>query len=39
MTGAQSVHLIDRNGKIIDSYSSMTSPSSRSLISDIEGLL
>ena len=32
-------YLIDRNGKIIDSYSSMTSPSSRSLISDIEGLL
>jgi len=32
-------YLIDRNGKIIDSYSSMTSPSSRSLVGDIEGLL
>ncbi len=32
-------YLIDRNGKIIDSYSSFTSPSSRSLISDIESLL
>ena len=32
-------YLIDRNGKIIDSYSSMTSPSSSSLVGDIEGLL
>ncbi len=32
-------YLIDRNGKVIDSYSSMTSPSSRSLVSDIESLL
>jgi len=32
-------YLIDRNGKVIDSYSSMTSPSSRSLVGDIEGLL
>jgi len=32
-------YLIDRNGKVVDSYSSMTSPSSRSLIADIERAL
>lgn len=32
-------YLIDRNGKVIDSYSSMTSPSSRSLVGDVERLL
>lgn len=32
-------YLIDRNGKVLDSYSSMTSPSSRSLIADIERAL
>ena len=32
-------YLIDRNGKVVDSYSSLTSPSSRSLIADIERAL
>lgn len=32
-------YLIDRNGKVIDSYGSMTSPSSRSLVGNIESLL
>jgi glutathione peroxidase len=32
-------YLIDRYGKVVDSYSSQTSPSSHSLISDIERAL
>ncbi|MDR3369537.1 MAG: glutathione peroxidase [Rhodoferax sp.] len=32
-------YLIGRNGKVIDSYSSLTSPSSHSLIADIEQAL
>lgn len=32
-------YLIDRNGKVIDSYGSMTSPSSSSLVGNIERLL
>jgi len=31
--------LIDRNGKVVDSYSSITGPTSRSLIADIERAL
>jgi len=32
-------YLIDRNGKVVDSYSSITGPTSRSLIADIERAL
>ena len=32
-------YLIDRNGKVVDSYGSMTSPTSSSLVGDIEKLL
>ncbi|HEY8905509.1 MAG TPA: glutathione peroxidase [Rhodoferax sp.] len=32
-------YLIDRHGKVVDSYSSLTSPSSHSLIADIEHAL
>ena len=32
-------YLIDRNGKVVDSYSSLTGPTSRSLIADIERAL
>ena len=32
-------YLIDRNGKVVDSYNSMTKPLSSSLVSDIEKLL
>lgn len=32
-------YLIDRNGKVIDSYGSTTSPSSRNLVGNIESLL
>ncbi len=32
-------YLIDRSGKVVDSYSSMTSPQSKSLVADIEKLL
>jgi glutathione peroxidase len=32
-------YLIDRNGRVVDSYSSLTSPGSRSLAADIEKLL
>lgn len=32
-------YLIDRNGKVVDSYGSMTSPTSSSLVADIEKLL
>lgn len=32
-------YLIDRHGKVVDSYSSLTSPSSHSLITDIEQAL
>jgi len=32
-------YLIDRNGKVVDSYNSMTKPQSKSLVADIEKLL
>jgi len=32
-------YLIDRSGKVVDSYSSMTTPQSKSLVADIEKLL
>lgn len=32
-------YLIDRSGKVVDSYNSTTSPQSRSLVADIEKLL
>lgn len=32
-------YLIDRNGKVVDSYSSLTGPTSRSLVGDIERAL
>lgn len=32
-------YLIDRNGKVIDSYNSLTKPQSRTLVTDIEKLL
>lgn len=32
-------YLIDRNGKVVDSYNSMTKPLSKSLVADIEKLL
>ena len=32
-------YLIDRQGKVIDAYSSMTSPTSKSMLAQIEKLL
>ncbi|MDD2879005.1 MAG: glutathione peroxidase [Rhodoferax sp.] len=32
-------YLIDRNGKVVDSYNSMTKPQSKTLVADIEKLL
>jgi glutathione peroxidase len=32
-------YLIDRNGKVVDSYNSMTKPQSKGLVADIEKLL
>lgn len=32
-------YLIDRNGRVVDSYNSMTKPQSKSLVGDIEKLL
>jgi glutathione peroxidase len=32
-------YLIDRQGNVVNAYSSMTSPSSKSLIKDIEKIL
>jgi glutathione peroxidase len=32
-------YLIDRNGRVVDSYNSMTQPQSKSLVGDIEKLL